>query len=69
MEYRETYDICHLDGPNAIFPDEHVAALRPTMTKLAQLTRELTFRFMKSLAMSIGLVSVIAFKITYLLHL
>ena len=57
MEFRETFDISHLEGPGALFPDEDVPELRPVMFELGQKTRELAVRFLRSLALSIGLVS------------
>ena len=61
MEYRESFDISHLSGSCAIFPDEDVAEFRPVMIKLAKMTKELAFRFLKSLGLSLGLVNAISY--------
>ena len=56
MEYRESFDISYLKGSNSIFPDENVPDFRPAMLDLADKTKELTFRVLRSLALSLDLV-------------
>jgi isopenicillin N synthase-like dioxygenase len=56
MEYRESFDISYLKGQNSIFPDDDVPDFRPAMLDLADKTKELTFRVLRSLALSLELV-------------
>jgi isopenicillin N synthase-like dioxygenase len=62
MEYRESYDIRAIRGPQAVFPDQAVPALRPAVVELAQKSTELAFRVLRSLALSLDLVGLRFFR-------
>ena len=43
-----------IDGDKALFPDELVPKMRPALTTLAKQSRELTFRLLRAIALSLG---------------
>ncbi len=57
MEIRETYDISYIQGSEAMFPDEEVPQFRTSIVELAEKTKELAFRFLRSLALALDLVT------------
>ena len=57
MEIRESYDISYIQGPEAVFPDQEVPQLRTSIVELAEKTKELGFRFLRSLALALDLVT------------
>jgi len=54
-EVREAFEVTRISGPDAKFPDNEAPELRPCLTKLAQETKTLAFRILKSLALGLGL--------------
>ena len=54
-EIRESWDLTRIEGENAAFPDELVQEFKHDIVALAQKSRELSFRLMRSLALALGL--------------
>jgi len=54
-EIRETYDVTRIEGKDAIFPDDIVPNMRPSLEDLIMKSTELTFRILRALALSLGL--------------
>ena len=52
-EIRESYEVTKIEGEHAIFPDKDVPGMRSALTELAIQSRELTFRILRALAVSL----------------
>ena len=53
-EIRESYEVTKIEGQHATFPDDDVPGMRKALTDLASQSKELTFRLLRSIAMSLG---------------
>ena len=53
-EIRESYEVTKIEGKHAIFPDDSVPGMRSALTDLATQSRELTFRLLRALALSLN---------------
>ena len=53
-EIRECFEVTKVEGDQALFPDKFVPGMRPALTGLAKQSRELTFRLLRSIALSLG---------------
>jgi len=54
-EIRESWEVTKIEGELATFPDQQVPEMRDNLTKLARQSRELTFRLLRALAISLNL--------------
>ena len=52
-EIRESYEVTKIEGEQALFPDKDVPGMRSALTELAIQSRELTFRILRALAVSL----------------
>lgn len=53
LELRESYDMNDFSS-SGIFPDEEIPSFRPSLTRLVNSARSLTFRILKCLSVSLG---------------
>ena len=53
-EIRESYEVTKVEGDQALFPDDSVPGMRSALTGLAIQSKELTFRLLRSIALSLG---------------
>ena len=53
-EIRESFEVTKIEGKHATFPDKDVPGMRTALTGLATQSKELTFRLLRAIAMSLG---------------
>jgi len=53
-EMRESYDVTKIEGSLATFPDEMVPGMRVSHVALAEKSKELTFRILRAIALSLN---------------